>query len=55
MFGTTARASLFPYETLPPYGLSPAQLTMEREHLAEDLQDMREYLLLATSRPSNTT
>jgi hypothetical protein len=37
---------LFPYETLPPYGLSPAQLAMEREHLAEDLQDMREYLAL---------
>ena len=29
-----------------PYGLSPAQLAEDREQLAEDLKDFREYLAL---------
>jgi hypothetical protein len=32
----------YPYETLPPYGLSPAQLADGREELAESLKDFRE-------------
>jgi hypothetical protein len=39
-------AWLFPYEKLPPYWLSPEQLALAREHLAEDLREMREYLAL---------
>ena len=36
----------FPYETLPAYGLSPAQLAENREQLAESLKDFREALAL---------
>ena len=36
----------FPYETLPPYGLSPAQLAENREQLAESFKDFREALAL---------
>ena len=37
----------FSYETLPEHGLSPAQLAQNREQLAEDLKDMRDYLALS--------
>jgi integrase len=36
----------FPYETLPAYGLSPAQLAENREQLAESLKDFRDALAL---------
>jgi integrase len=36
----------FPYETLPPHGLSMAQLADSREQLDEDLRFMREALAL---------
>jgi integrase len=44
--GASALTWATPYDELPPHGLSPTILAENREQLAEDLKDFREYVAL---------